>query len=228
MQEATDIVLSAIRRGEDSLPKIKKATGYEYAQLEILLHQLEFEWRSIRRDETADGFARYYPHKNEKIGPAPEWYSVPPAATARTRASVEARDAALIQRVAPYCVKCRAVCLLSVRDRNGRQQWRCKPCNVRPFPGSSLFKEEPSRKMSMAHAGYKEFDKQAGVLTDDTSDEAGPTCVDCGKPRSIGSAERCRECYLKRADEKIEEIVGGRWWESPEARRLGPGRRKND
>lgn len=35
------------------------------------------------------------------------------------------------------------------------------------------------------------------------------TCVDCGKPRSIGSGQRCRECYLAGAEAKRQALPDG-------------------
>jgi protein-arginine kinase activator protein McsA len=63
----TDKVLSAIRRGEDSLPKLRAATGLEYAQLHLVLHELEFEWHSIDSHETAQGFQRFTVRGSEAL-----------------------------------------------------------------------------------------------------------------------------------------------------------------
>lgn len=60
-------VLSAIRRGEASLPKIRSVTGIGYARLQIILHDLEFSWGAITTQETAGGFARFYPASDEQI-----------------------------------------------------------------------------------------------------------------------------------------------------------------
>lgn len=145
-----DIVLSAIRRGEDSLPKLRTATGLDYAKLHPVLHELEFEWKSINSRETADGFLRFTPTSSEKSnggsgkrtgskgGPAP---TTPPQALRQTKASVSARDMALLQRDAPYCVTCRGLCLFNGLDLENLPHWRCQSCKV-TFEGSSAQVEQ--------------------------------------------------------------------------------------
>lgn len=136
----TDIVLSAIRRGEDSLPKLRAATGLDYAKLHPVLHKLEYEWRSIDSTETASGFQRFTPRSNEKSNgrPKPD-QSTPvtsPQAFKQTSASVSARDIGLLQRDAPYCVQCRGLCFFDGLDLQSQPHWRCKPCGL-TFEGSS-------------------------------------------------------------------------------------------
>jgi len=140
-----DTVLSAIRRGEDSLPKLRAATGLEYAQLHVVLHTLEYEWKSIDSTETAGGFQRFTPRSSEKSNGGSKGTLAPitPQAFNKTKASVSARDATLLQRDAPYCTKCRALCLFDGLDTEGRPRWRCKACNL-TFEGSS-------EQVEMAH-----------------------------------------------------------------------------
>lgn len=67
-----DTVLSAIRRGVSSLPALKADTGLDYAELQLNLYQLEYEWRAITMRETGEGFARYFPTDRERTHPKPQ------------------------------------------------------------------------------------------------------------------------------------------------------------
>jgi len=67
-----DLVLSAIRQGEESLPSLRRITNLDYAELQLILYQLEFEWRSIVCEENANGFARYFPTNSERLKPKPK------------------------------------------------------------------------------------------------------------------------------------------------------------
>jgi hypothetical protein len=138
----TDAVLSAIRRGEDSLPKLRSATGLEYAKLHVVLHELEFESRSITRTETAAGFDRYAVTESSGNGfKGVHWkdeHATPiaaPQSLRSTESAAQARELALLQRGAPYCVQCRGVCFLIV-NAAGRIEWKCPPCKER-FDGST-------------------------------------------------------------------------------------------
>ncbi len=145
----TDIVLSAIRRGEDSLPRLRAATGLEYAKLHGLVYKLEFDFRSIRRTETPDGFDRFALANSEKTSgapPATTVQAVPPSAYAQTKAGNHARAVTLIQRDAPYCVACRGFCVFDGLDLEGRVHWRCKPCDI-TFEGSLMGRIEPEPKI---------------------------------------------------------------------------------
>lgn len=128
----SDKVLSAIRRGVESLPGLKSETGIDYAQLHLILHQLEFEWRSIQRRETLHG-DRYSAKASEKIGPADSYVAMavtPPMSQARTKASQTASEAAFEQERAPLCIKCHGVCWIHGFDRDGRRRWKCIACGL--------------------------------------------------------------------------------------------------
>lgn len=146
MSVETDQVLSAIRRGEDSLPRLRLATGLDYAKLHVELHKLEFEWRSIQRSETADGYDRYAPMPSEstnggnKGGHGSAAMPVPPAAFVQSKLGLAAREVSLIQRDAPHCVGCRNLCFLN--GTGERVQWRCRACNE-TFDGSLMGRIDP-------------------------------------------------------------------------------------
>ena len=59
MEADGEKVLQAIQRGITTRPRLRDSTGLTYAQLEIVLHGLEFEDQVINHTETADGFPRY-------------------------------------------------------------------------------------------------------------------------------------------------------------------------
>lgn len=159
------MVLSAIRRGEDSLPKLRTATGMEYAKLEPVLYKLEFEWRSIRRTETPDGFARFTPAATEKTTPfkGTDWREatpITPQAFRTTRSSIHAQELALLQRDAPFCVGCHGLCILHGTDRNERVRWRCKPCGLSfvgsGCPGNPIVNQIREEKREQAISAFNE------------------------------------------------------------------------
>src|SRR5882724_2789609 len=123
----TDLVLSAIRRGEETVPKIKQATGIDYARLTVVLHDLEFNWKSIDKKETAEGFARYYPASTEE---------------------------ALSPK--PWCIRCRNQCHRLGYTAAGESRWRCGKCKE-VFTGSREAKRpapKPKPKPEPAPVAY--------------------------------------------------------------------------
>lgn len=147
MSVETDKVLSAIRRGEDSLPKLRAATGLEYAKLHQVVHVLEFDWRSIRRTETADGFDRFEVTPSERSNgnhATVPITAMPLGVHNRTNASVDAHQITKRQRDAPYCVGCHGLCLIVV-EADGAVKWRCRPC------GSTFEGTTETEPVVMAH-----------------------------------------------------------------------------
>ncbi len=71
-----DKVLSAIRCGDpvlgESLPALKRATGIDYAELQLVIYELEFDQLAIFSRDTPDGFARYFPKERERSRPVPK------------------------------------------------------------------------------------------------------------------------------------------------------------
>lgn len=137
----SDIVLTAVRAGVETLPKLKVATGIDYARLQRILYSLETT--SVRKEESFEGFARYYPASASKpYHPDRNPVSVPLSYNTRTEATIMADEAALEQRSAPYCVSCRGVCFLDGAEGD-RRRWKCRACET-AFPGSLL-------EVKMAH-----------------------------------------------------------------------------
>lgn len=69
--------------------------------------------------------------------------------------------------------------------------------------------EPPIRYADMSLIGRQACRDRARFILDAARSETLPTCIDCGAPRSIGSAERCRRCYMARAahtrsDERVK------------------------
>jgi hypothetical protein len=146
-----------------------------------------------------------------------------PKAFSRTSASLRADELALIMRTAPYCVVCRALCFYGGVDDAGRVQWSCRPCaevfdgstepraviQPAPEPPKSPLPEpepapapEPVAAPVEIEATESENDDHEveRALARMRGEETEETCVDCGKPRSVGFGERCRPCYLARAE----------------------------
>lgn len=119
-----------------SLPQLRTATGLDYARLQIVLHKLEFDWRSVTKGETAGGFERYFPQASEKLRPHESYLPYSGDALKETSASQQARRLVIEQRDAPWCVACHQELIGRAADAKGRKQWHCATCGS-IFPGSS-------------------------------------------------------------------------------------------
>lgn len=223
-QTEHDVVLSAIRRGEASLPAIKRATGIDYPKLQTVLHALEFDWRSIKRDETVDGFDRYTPAASEKTSPRGDKIvtpAIPPAATSRTSASLDAAALTVEQRSAPHCVKCQAVTVIHGVDRDGRRRWKCQSCQ-KTFLGTSangghaVTKPDPhaearDRLNEMIARGQRPQPALASEKPDDEALDAAEESGLCGCGRSRLHVGRCgfRRQREKERQERLEASIAG-------------------
>lgn len=109
-----EVVLDAIRRGESSLPALKRETGLDYP---ILLRMLEGPLSfQVYREETATGALRFHPSGYQNHATV---VNLP---------------------VGPFCVKCQVECKKTHKDGNtatsgGEARWMCPKCKVR-FPGT--------------------------------------------------------------------------------------------
>lgn len=234
-----DVVLSAIRRGEDSLPKLRAATGLEYAQLHPLLYSLEYDDGEIVRKETPTGFARYVTKENcqtERIrmDPIGTQQAIPPAAFRQSAMGMVAREMSLLQRDAPHCAACHGLCFLNGRNKEGRIQWSCRTCNE-VFDGSTLMgridpsaEPEPMRERdtlgpeeeaaieSMREEEPDPVEPQERViieLAEDEADEPAPTPKPnrdlCGCGYAANHRGRCRDGLLKHSRQSPGYVDSG-------------------
>jgi hypothetical protein len=195
----TDLVLSAIRRGEDSLPKLRAATGLEYAKLHVVLHALEYEWHSIDSTETPQGFQRFTPRDGEKLSKEPDkqvGHIDPEPPSNGHKPPVKGHPA--------QGVTYKTLDLAEVEEVMATEETMAKGAAKLGLTSMQLYvrRQKDEAVEDAVQRGRKRYYESAPDDSDEAESEPEETCVDCGSPRSIGSGQRCRPCYLARAEAK--------------------------